>query len=341
MSITTNYDFSEDQNSHFLRQILQFFSAQKMMPTPVNYALIYEHVSGSNQKLSSAIEILIKQQRPFNTELVIKLYYKYINDTSLESFDRVNNELESLINKTRKTVEETSQKASDAGIAFEEQAASAAVVESNKELQKVISDVVAEATGLAKMSQSLKAELDSTNQEMESLRAELIRVREAAATDALTGLLNRGSFDMALNKLISQGNSTEGCLVMLDLDFFKKVNDTYGHLIGDSVLKFTGNLLKKHAEPQHSSVRYGGEELAIIMPETSLKKSAEIAEKIRSALEKSRLKKRGSSESIGKITVSIGITRLKEKDTSEDCIMRADNALYQAKGTGRNKVVIM
>jgi len=341
MSITTNYDFSEEQNSHFLRQILQFFSAHKMMSTPVNYALIYEHISGSNQKLSSAIEILIKQQRPFNTELVIKLYYKYINDTSLESFDRVNNELESLINKTRKTVEQTSQKASDAGIAFEEQAASAAVVDSNKELQAVISDVVAEATGLAKVSQSLKAELDSTNQEMESLRAELIKVREAAATDALTGLLNRGSFDVALNKLISQANNTHSCLVMFDLDFFKKVNDTHGHLIGDSVLKFTGNLLKKYAEPQHSSVRYGGEELAIIMPETSLKKSAEIAEKIRSELEKSRLKKKNSSDSIGRITVSIGITRLKAKDTSEDFIMRADKALYQAKETGRNKVVIM
>jgi len=340
MSIITSYDFSEDQNSHFLRQILQFFSVHKMMPTPVNYALIYEHITGSNNKLSSAINLLIKQGKTLDKDLSIKLYYKYIKDNSLESFDKINKELETLINKTSKTVADTSQKASDAGVAFEEQASAASVINSNAELQKVISDVVVEATSLATISKSLKTELDSANQEMDSLRSELIRVRESAATDALTGLLNRGSFDIELNKLIDQKNNAESCLVMFDLDHFKKVNDTYGHLIGDSVLKFTGNLLKKYAEPQHYSARYGGEELAIIMPETTIKKSADIAEKIRSTLEKSRLKKKNSNESIGKITVSIGISRLKESDTFEDFIMRTDKALYQAKETGRNKVVI-
>ncbi len=340
MSIITNYEFSEDQNSHFLRQILLFLATHKMLPTPVNYALSYEHVSGSNLRLSTAINLLIKQHKPFDKNLSIKLYNKYISDNSLESFEKVNQDLESLINKTKDTVALTSQKASAAGTVFEEQAASVASIKSSKDLQKVISEVVTEATGLADISKALQSELDSANQEMDKLRSELILVRESAATDALTGLLNRGAFDKALNNLISETNRAEACLVMLDLDHFKNVNDTHGHLIGDSVLRFTGSLLKKQAEEQHHSARYGGEELAIVMPETSLKKSAEISEKIRSALENSRLKKRNSSEPIGKITVSIGITRLKETDTSEDCIMRADKALYQAKDTGRNKVVI-
>jgi len=340
MSIVTNYDFSEDQNTHFLRQILLFLSAQKMLPTPLNYALSYEHVSGSNIKLSNAIDILLKQRKPFDEKLTLQLYNKYISNNSLESFDKINQDFESLIDKTRETVALTIQKASDAGDAFEEQAASVASVKTSNELQKVISEIVTEATDLAHTSKSLKTELDLANQEMEQLRTELIRVRKSAATDALTGLLNRGTFDKELANLIDKKAKSESCLVMLDLDFFKKVNDTHGHLIGDSVLKFTSNLLKKNAEPHHFSVRYGGEELAIIMPDTTLQKASQIAETIRSSLESSRLKKKNSSESIGKITISIGITRLKEGDTSEDLIMRADSALYQAKETGRNKIVI-
>jgi len=340
MSIITSYDFSEDQNAHFLRQILLFLATQKMLPTPINYALSYEYISGSNKRLSNAIDSLIKQQKTFDKELSINLYNKFINDNSLESFDKINQDLEKLINNTRNIVSETSQKASSAGIIFEEQAASVTSIKSNNDLQKVISEIADEATGLATISQSLKEELDSANQEMVQLRKELIQVRESAATDALTGLLNRGSFDKALDNMVDQTNESESCLVMLDLDHFKQVNDTHGHLIGDSVLKFASNLLKKHAESHHFSARYGGEELAIIMPDTTIKKSAEIAEKIRFALESSRLMKKNSSESIGKITVSIGISRLNKNDTFEDLIMRADKALYQAKETGRNKIVI-
>jgi len=341
MSIITSYDFSEDQNAHFLRQILLFLATQKMLPTPINYALSYEYISGSNKKLSAAIDSLIKQRKSLDKDLTIKLYNKFISDNSLESFEEINQDLETLINNTRSLVAETSQKASNAGIVFEEQAATVTSIKTTDDLQKVISEISDEATELATISQSLQEELDSANKEMGKLRKELIQVRESAATDALTGLLNRGAFDKALDDMIDQtSDNSESCLVMLDLDHFKQVNDTHGHLIGDSVLKFTGNLLRKHTESHHFSARYGGEELAIVMPNTTIKKSAEIAEKIRVALESSRLKKKNSSESIGKITVSIGISRLNKNDSFEDLIMRADKALYQAKETGRNKVVI-
>lgn len=338
MSLISSYEYTEEQNSHFLRQILQFITAHKILPTPINYAISYEYVSGSNQKLMVAVDLLLEQQKTIDEDSSIKLYRQYICDDSFESFNKINKGLESLIKNTRETVAATSQKASDAGDAFEEQALTIASVKNTADLQKAISDIVLETNGLADISKTLKNELDSANQEMEQLRSELVKVRASAATDALTGLMNRGAFDKALNKLINQPNSSEACLTMLDLDHFKKVNDNFGHLLGDNVLKFTAKLLKKHAEPQHYVARYGGEELAIIMPKTSLKKAAEIAEKIRVALGSSRLKKKNSSESIGQITVSIGISKLKQNDTVEDFIVRADNALYKAKELGRNRV---
>ncbi len=339
MSFIVNYEFSDEENSHFLRQILQFISTHKITPTPINYALSYEYVSGSNKKLIAAINSLIKDQKNIDNEIATKLYNKFIYDVSYESFDKVNQSLESLINNTRDSVAATSQKASDAGEVFAEQAVSIASVKNTDDLKKVMSEIVTEAKGLADVSKTLKTELDSANQEMELLRTELVKARELASTDALTGLFNRGTFDKMLDRLVDQNASSEACLTMLDLDHFKQVNDTYGHLIGDSVLKFTAKLLKKYAEPQHYVVRYGGEELAIIIPDTSLKQASEIAENIRASLESSRLKKKNSSESIGKITVSIGISKLKQNDTKEDFIMRADTAMYKAKESGRNRVM--
>jgi len=339
MTLITSYTFSDEENSHFLRQILQFITANKIIPTPINYAISYEYVTGSNKGLIAAVDLLLQQKKTITNEASVRIYNKYICDVSFESLDKINQGLASLINNTQDAVATTSQKASDAGSVFEEQAASIASVKNTDEFKKAISAIIKETKGLSEVSSALKTELDSANQEMNELRIELSKVRASAATDALTGLLNRGSFDKALNSLVEQDDLPESCLTMLDLDHFKKVNDTHGHLIGDNVLKYTAKLLKKYTEPQHYVARYGGEELAIIMPDTSLNKAAEIAENIREALASSRLKKKNSSESIGKITVSIGISSLKQEDTAEDLIMRADNALYSAKETGRNKVV--
>jgi len=340
MTFLTTYEFTDEQNSHFLRHALQFLNSHKISPTPINYTVSYDYVSGSNKGLIAAVELLVKQKVKIDNDIAFKLYKKYICDSSFETFDKINQDLESLINDTRNTVAATSQKASDAGHVFEEQAVSIASVNSAGDLKKVISKISVETKEMAEVSMALKVDLDAANQEMDQLRAELVKVRQMAATDALTGLLNRGTFDKKLNALLETEDSAVACLAMLDLDHFKLVNDTHGHVVGDNVLKYTAKLLKQHAAPQHHVARYGGEELAIIMPDTTAKKASEIAEKIRSALASSRLKKKNSSESIGQITVSIGIAALKSDDTAESFIMRADNALYKAKETGRNKVVV-
>lgn len=339
MAFITNYDFTEEQNSHFFRQVLQFITSYKVPPTPINYAIIYEYITGSNKGLITAVDKLVADKKLLDNDMSINLYKKYIFDVSFESFDKINQNLQSLISNTRDTLAESSKKANKASISFKEQAVSAESIQNPDDLKKVITNIVNETKELADTSNQLKDELETANEEMEKLRTELATVREAAATDALTGLVNRGTFDQSLKKLFEDPETNETCLTLLDLDHFKQVNDTHGHIIGDNVLKFTAKLLKEHAEPNHVAARYGGEELAIIMPDTSLQKASEIAENIRAALEKSRLKKKNSSESIGQITVSIGISSIKPNDTPENLIIRADNALYQAKELGRNRVI--
>ncbi|MFW5443608.1 MAG: GGDEF domain-containing protein [Methylococcaceae bacterium] len=339
MSLITSYKFSEEQNQHFLRQALKFISSHKMSPTPLNYTIGYEYVSGGNSGLTQAADLLIKEKKTIDNDSAIELYKQYISDPSVESLEKINHDLQTLIGQTRDSLETSSQKASAAGTNFEEQASSIASANSIDDLKHVISDIVSETKGLADVSNSLQSELTNAQHEMEQLRIELARTKVVASTDALTGLLNRGAFDTALTDILDHPEEQEACLTMLDLDHFKQFNDNHGHLIGDNVLKFTAGILQKHADSHHFVARYGGEEMAIIMPDTSLEKASEIAENIRSTLESSKLKKKNNSELIGKVTVSIGISTLKPNDTVEDFIMRADNALYKAKETGRNRVL--
>ncbi|GAB4255305.1 MAG: GGDEF domain-containing protein [Methylomicrobium sp.] len=339
MPFRTDYDYSIEENLQFMQQIVKLMSLHKIPPTPINYAVFYEYVAGFNVNLKDAVDKLLTAKDPFETDTSLALYKKYICNAALESFEKINHDLQKIIEETEKSVSETQQKASEANDSFEEKSIRLKDVTNMAELKKMLTEIAGETSALIDTSALFKSQLDAAHKEMERLRAELLKVREAATIDALTGLLNRGSFDETLSNLLVSTSHQDICLTLLDLDHFKKINDQFGHVIGDNVLKFTASLLKKYADKHHYVARYGGEELAIIMPDTSITEARNIAEKIRTSLQNSRLKRKNSNESIGTITLSIGIATRKPNDTTETLIMRADKALYTAKQTGRNKVV--
>ena len=122
-----------------------------------------------------------------------------------------------------------------------------------------------------------------------------------------------------------------------DIDFFKQVNDTYGHQAGDKVLKVVASLLNKNLRETDFISRFGGEEFVSLMPETTLGGGYKVAEKIRESVEKLEFHYRGNNV---KVTISCGISLFMENDTAERAFSRADKALYQAKEQGRNRCVI-
>lgn len=339
MPFRTEYDYSLEENIQFMLRIMKIIKQHNIAPTPINYAVFYEYTAGSNDNLKVEVDRLIEENNPFEAETGLALYKKHICHATLDSFEKINQNIQKIIDQTEKSVVETQHIASLANDSFEEKSIRLTKVTSVVEIRNVLSEIAAETKQLIDTSNDFKLQLDSANKEMDKLRKDLAKFREAATVDALTGLLNRGSFDETLTNLLELPNDKDICLTLLDLDHFKQVNDKFGHLIGDNVLKFTASLLKKYSEDHHYVARYGGEELAIIMPDTPMKKAHHIAEKIRITLENSRLKRKNSQETIGTITISIGIAARKENDTLESLILRADQALYKAKETGRNRVV--
>ncbi|MDP3331211.1 MAG: GGDEF domain-containing protein [Methylococcaceae bacterium] len=333
------YDFSIALNSTYLKQIVPLMIRHNIGANPINYAIWYDYVSGSNAKLTEVVDTLISEQKPFDCDTSIELYRKHICNTSLESFEKINSHIQKVIVQATSSITDTYNKAEATNDSFQKKTVVLENLSTATDIKTILQEIIKETQALAATSHAMQAKLIEANNEMQLLKNELVQVRQTAATDGLTGLLNRRAFDQTLSEVVEQSEPGQAFLSMLDIDHFKRVNDTYGHTVGDNVIKYVASLMKKHAEDYHHVARYGGEELAIIMPNTSKEQALEISENIRVAMEKSRLKRKDNNQPLDTITLSIGITQLQTGDTTESFLVRADNALYQAKETGRNKVI--
>lgn len=166
-----------------------------------------------------------------------------------------------------------------------------------------------------------------------------------ATMDALTGLNNRRQFEVRLKEEYSSANrqNTPLCAIMIDIDFFKKFNDTYGHAIGDTVLRTTANVIKEQLREYDIPSRYGGEEFCILLPQTNIDEAKIVAERLRTSVENKKIEiQTNKNEQIKHIsvTISVGLAQLDIKDMADDLYMKADKALYEAKEQGRNRVVV-
>ncbi len=128
-------------------------------------------------------------------------------------------------------------------------------------------------------------------------------------------------------------------ILMIDIDHFKQFNDSYGHQIGDQVLRLVAKVLQESVREGDLAARYGGEELIAVLPEATLDGCADIAERIRRRISDARLTRRATGEEISSITVSIGVAQFRLAESAEILIERCDRALYQAKRSGRNRAV--
>ncbi len=341
LTFLPQYDDKLEQNAEYLRQILPLMSKNKIAANPLNFAIFYEYTIGRNIDLNNELDEILAKKDAFTTELSTELFKRHISDTSIDSLEKINHILLQLINKAGDVLDTTGEQANAATIDFQNQSKKLENNQNLAEIKIVLTEIIAGTKGLAETSMTLKTQLDESKKEMQRLRKELAHVRETAKTDALTGILNRRAFDQKLNEFIETHahNGLELCLLILDIDHFKQVNDTFGHQMGDNVLRYTANLMKHHITENHCAARYGGEEMAIIMPNTSLNEAMEIAENIRVSLSQYPLKLKGSKKTIGTVTISIGVSSFKINDSVESLIERADKAMYRAKESGRNQVM--
>jgi diguanylate cyclase len=181
----------------------------------------------------------------------------------------------------------------------------------------------------------LQQRLEKAEKQLEAQAAEIKAYESEARTDSLTGLSNRRAFDDELRRRLNEWDRkrTPLTLIILDIDHFKKFNDTHGHQVGDEVLRTVAKTLRHQARDMDLPCRYGGEEFAVILPATELPGACVVAERIRQAIEASVTV---CAEKTLKVTCSLGLAQVVPSDDSASLIRRADDALYASKKAGRN-----
>ena len=169
-----------------------------------------------------------------------------------------------------------------------------------------------------------------------SIDKELKFHKYEAFHDKLTGIFNRAKFNEILDEFLNRAleERVKFTLVMFDIDHFKNVNDTFGHLVGDYVLISLTNIVSHHIRTTDIFARWGGEEFVLILQNTSLENATQVAELLRAKIEESTF------EQVGKITCSFGVSEHREAESSKTLLARVDEALYEAKESGRNRVVV-
>ncbi|HYD18930.1 MAG TPA: GGDEF domain-containing protein, partial [Patescibacteria group bacterium] len=182
--------------------------------------------------------------------------------------------------------------------------------------------------------------LETSSGQVKELKKNLDNVRREALTDGLTGVANRKAFDKQILDLVEEAtaNATPLTLMMLDIDFFKKFNDAYGHVVGDQVLKLVARTLVDNVKGRDMVARYGGEEFAVLLPETPLAAAMKVAEMLRRTVEHKEVVNKTTQENLGRITLSMGVAEYLPGENISRVIERADEALYRSKKAGRNRV---
>ena len=209
-----------------------------------------------------------------------------------------------------------------------------------QQIKVVVQTVLAATQKMATNSKELEESLQASHKQISELHMDLEAVRAESFTDELTGIPNRKRYDHELADAISEADASGAplSLLMIDIDFFKKFNDTHGHLAGDGVLRLVAKTMQSCVKGRDLVARYGGEEFSVILPNTGLKDAVTVAEQIRIAVKTKELVKKSSGQSLGHVTLSIGAALHSMGEDGKSLIERADACLYAAKHAGRDQV---
>jgi len=315
-------------------------SKQEAGVHPISYAVWYEYVGGFSAALRDEVDNLTKDGRKLDDETTRRLYATYIADLDENTVARLGDNLKRVVHEVS---ESTTRAGNEAGAYGEKLTVLGTRLEKQPaagELPELVRAALQDTVQMRSAMSGVHERLSSSRQEIDELRAELTRVREEAMVDALTGLLNRRAFDDRIGALVSAsaGKAETFSVVIADIDHFKKINDGYGHLFGDRVIRAVGEALKAGVKGRDAVARYGGEEFAILLPATALKGAWAVAEGVRRLVAASRIRRLNNDEVVGNITLSAGVAMHKAGEPVSALLERADAALYRAKGGGRNRV---
>lgn len=314
----------------------------KIRPTPSNYQLWYAYVRGENQTLTADLNALFADGASPTEGLCAQVFEKHFGETEESAvLHETNILMHGELEKVLATLRSAETDTQEFGNLLEGYSGSLKSETDAKAIKILINGLLHEARSMETKSRSLESKLKESSEEIDKLKRNLETVRAEASTDSLTGIGNRKQFEQVLaaeSARAAQHNQPLS-VILGDVDHFKKFNDTWGHQLGDHVLKLVAYHLKTQVGDEGVPARYGGEEFAVILPGIDLDDAHRIADRIRESVCRKAMKSKSTGVTLGRITMSFGVSTYVAGEDLRELVNRADHALYQAKNNGRNQVM--
>jgi len=310
---------------------MRSMAEQGVPPTPNNFQVWFNYTLGAPPVLKRAIDILIGNKRKFDAHTNRDIYESYIGSKASDEAVayEVSQQLHAVMTSAKQflTTAIADNHMQMAAINDVTQRTEAGV--DPKQLIESLMGELAKATTRATR---LEVSFVEKSRELATIRDSLVKSEERAKTDTLTGLPNRRALEEFFRKAQVAAMEQDDPLsaLLIDIDHFKRFNDEFGHGVGDQVLRLMATVLRDGVRDIDLPARYGGEELIVILPNAGLATAATVAEHIT---------RRSTGEALPGITISLGVAQFQGGESMADLIERCDRALYQAKNTGRNRVI--
>jgi diguanylate cyclase len=323
------------------RRVIDQMERAGVWPTPLNFELWTHALAQPDGALAGEIRRMTDAGEPFTEAVTDALAAQHLPRGRLTDQIRdAGHVLDRELSSVSSVIAEAQRSQAAYGQSLEQAASSIEAAADGEGLQTIVGDLTSATLQVRNETESLEKKLETSTQEVARLRQHLEIVRRDAMTDALTELANRKAFDEHLAAACdkAEGGGAPLTLAVLDIDHFKRFNDTWGHQTGDQVLRYVASVLGRTAANPRFAARFGGEEFAIVFPYESAAMVETALKGVLAEIASRSLRRRSTNDDLGAVTVSAGFAVRQKGETPAALLERADAALYASKRGGRNQV---
>jgi diguanylate cyclase len=335
------YQENREQSAEVLRLTVPLMSRQQASFHPQTYTLWYEHCAGINPRLSRVLEAKLEANATLSNDETWQLYAQYIVARDADNVGLIQQRLCDLIDDTGHFSALAGEEATQftQTLTFQrDQLAQPLAVEN---VRAILAELIVDTERMRTTTMELAERLENSVVEVRSLREQLEKAEHEATRDPLTGLLNRRGLSRAAQALFQPDQPVrDSAMLLIDIDRFKEINDKYGHLVGDKVISTVAQVVRENIKGRDLAARVGGDEFAVLLPDTQAKGASVLAQQIRKGISALEIRRSNQNAVLEKVTLSIGISESGATGQLDQMLEDADKAMYAVKSGGRDHVQV-
>ena len=340
------YHESVAQANEIMQQVVLFLTPFGLAINPINYAVAYEHVIGSNQALSRAIESYTHRGKVLDNFVMENLYEQWIlthddlQSRIVEKFDDLLDGVSEHSSDAKMAIDSYVESLNQGIVAFGEiDYQSQLTPERIVTYSDMLKHLLAATQVMQQNQHQLQEKLIASYAQTEHLRMEIDDLNNKRTLDTLTGLKNMQVLRPQMELWLQQFPQRKITAISVDIDHFRQFNDSYGYVVGDVILTKVARKISHYVAQSGVPVRVGGEAFLILLPDVDLHAANEVAEQVRQGVEKMKFVSSRSKRSLPCVTISLGTASYRTTESVGQFFARADNAMLAAKNAGRNRVI--